>query len=57
MKKVSYLLLVLILALASCSESKDQSYSVHIQLLPPDGYTALPYEEMEVTLTNKPLSM
>ena len=53
MKKVSYLLLVLILALASCSESEDQSYSVHIQLLPPDGYTALPYEEMEVTLTNK----
>ena len=53
MKKVSYLLLVLILALASCSESEDQSYSVHIQLLPPDGYTALPYEEMKVTLTNK----
>ena len=53
MKKVSYLLLVLILALASCSENEDQPYSVHIQLLPPDGYTALPYEEMEVTLTNK----
>lgn len=52
MKKGFYLLLVL-LFLASCSDDENRSSSVYIQLLPPDGYSTLPYEEMEVTLTNK----
>lgn len=53
MKKGFYLLLVLLLFLASCSDDENRSSSVYIQLLPPDGYSTLPYEEMEVTLTNK----
>lgn len=53
MKKGFYLLLVLLLFLASCSDDESRSSSVYIQLLPPDGYSTLPYEEMEVTLTNK----
>ena len=53
MKKGFYLLLVLVFFLASCSEDGNRSSSVHIQLLPPEGYSTLPYEEMEVTLTNK----
>lgn len=55
MKKCFYLLLVLILILVSCSEEENRSSSIYIQLLPPEGYTTLPYEEMEVTLTNKDL--
>ena len=51
MKKGFYLLLVLVFFLASCSEDGNRSSSVHIQLLPPEGYSTLPYEEMEVTLT------
>lgn len=53
MKKGFYLLLVLLLFLASYSDDENRSSSVYIQLLPPDGYSTLPYEEMEVTLTNK----
>lgn len=53
MKKGFYLLLVLVFFLTSCSEDENRSSSVHIQLLPPEGYSMLPYEEMEVTLTNK----
>ena len=53
MKKGFYLLLVLVFFLASCSEDGNRSSSVHIQLLLPEGYSTLPYEEMEVTLTNK----
>lgn len=31
----------------------NRSSSVHIHLLPPEGYSTLPYEEMEVTLTQQ----
>lgn len=53
MKKGFYLLLAFVLFFASCSEDEKRSSSVYIQLLPPNGYSTLPYEEMEVTLTNK----
>ena len=55
MKKGFYLLLVLIAFFASCSEDESRSSSVHIQLVPPEGYSTLPYEDMEVMLTNKDL--
>nr|WP_129733612.1 DUF4876 domain-containing protein [Parabacteroides goldsteinii] len=53
MKKSSYLFFILILFLASCSEDGERFYTAHIQLLPPEGFSTLSYEEMEVTLTNK----
>lgn len=53
MKKSSYLFFILILFLASCSEDGGRFYTAHIQLLPPESFSTLPYEEMEVTLTNK----
>lgn len=53
MKKGFYLLLALVLFFASCSEDEKQSSSIYIQLVAPEGYSTLPYEEMEVALTNK----
>lgn len=53
MKKVHYLLLVFILVLGSCSEERDVSCKVDIQLLSPEGYSALPFDEMTVVLTNQ----
>lgn len=55
MKRGFYLLLVLVFFFSSCSEEGDRPSTVNIQLLPPEGYSTLPYEEMEVTLTNKEL--
>lgn len=53
MKKGFYLLLVFVLFFASCSEDRSRPYTIQIQLLPPEGFSTLAYEEMEVTLTNK----
>lgn len=53
MKKGFSLLVISILLLASCSEDEISSYTVKVQLLPPEGYSTLSYGEMEVTLTNK----
>lgn len=53
MKKGFYLLLALVLFFVSCSEDEKQSSSIYIQLVAPEGYPTLPYEEMEVALTNK----
>lgn len=54
MKTTYYLLLtVLILVLAACKNEETPSCTVHIQLLPPEGYSTLAFGEMEVTLTNK----
>lgn len=53
MKKVFYSLVVLVLISTSCSDDDDHPYDVQIKLLPPDGFSTLPYGEMEVTLTNK----
>ncbi len=53
MKTTYYLLIAFLLFFASCSEDEQSSCQVNIQLLPPDGYPTLPFEEMTVVLTNQ----
>ena len=54
MKTTYYLLLtLLIIAFAACKNEDTPSCTIHIQLLPPEGYSTLAFGEMEVTLTNK----
>lgn len=52
MKKLYYLLFALILFISSCSDESPSSYTVHIHVSSPEGLS-LPYENMEVMLTNK----
>lgn len=55
MKKSYYLLLVLIFFPTSCSENETSPSSVQIRLSLPEGYTALDFDKIKVTLTNKEL--
>lgn len=53
MKTIYYLLIAFLLFFSSCSDSKQSSCQINIQLLPPEGYPFLPFEEMTVILTNQ----
>ena len=53
MKTIYYLLFVLILVVFSCTKEENNSCSVDIKLLTPEGYATLPFEDMTVVLTNK----
>lgn len=53
MKTTYYLLIALLLFFSSCSEDEQSSCLVNIQLLPPEGYSNLPFQEMTVILTNQ----
>lgn len=53
MKATYYLLIAFLLFFSSCSEEEQSSCQVKIQLLPPEGYPTLPFEEMTVILTNQ----
>lgn len=53
MKTTYYLLIALLLFFSSCSEDEQSSCQVNIQLLSPEGYPVLPFEEMTVILTNQ----
>lgn len=53
MKTTYYLLITLLLFFSSCSEDEQSSCQVNIQLLSPEGYPVLPFEEMTVILTNQ----
>lgn len=50
--KICHYLLSLF-ALSACENKDLPSCRVNIQLLPPEGYSTMPYDGMEVTLTNK----
>lgn len=51
--KVIYYLFVLILVISSCAKEENNSCSVDIRLLAPQGYATLPFEDMTVVLTSK----
>lgn len=51
--KITYYLFFVLLLLSSCSEDEQSSYLVDIQLQSPEGYPALFFEGVVVTLTNQ----
>lgn len=48
-----YHYLLSLFALSACENKDLPSCRVNIQLLPPEGHSTMPYDGMEVTLTNK----
>lgn len=53
MKAIYYLSPVILLALAACTDSEQQSCTVTIRVLPPEVDAVVHFENIKVTLTNK----
>lgn len=48
-----YLCFCLLYVFFACAENEPASRAINIQLVSPEGFSLLPYDEIEVTLTNK----
>lgn len=53
MKAIQFLPLILLLSLFSCTKDENHSCTVNIQLISPEDYPMLSFQEIKVTLTNK----
>lgn len=53
MKTIQFIFLLILCVFISCSENEDRSYLVNIQLVFPENYKPINFEEIKVILTNE----